>query len=140
MSNLSWGTRAENVEKTPASSGRFRAWFTNSVENALKRIRPFARAVFDHELEATGRAQAPDRRRLDHHHRGIANLRGKLLLDRRRETDGPQLGCRPVLPFLQRQEDDSAVALIGRGDHVEAFKHDGVLYSVAPRGTGPRLA
>ena len=56
-----------------------------------QRLDALARAVLDHELEAAGLAQAPDRRRLEDHHHGVADLLGSLPLELLGQAGRPQL-------------------------------------------------
>ena len=71
-------------------------------------------------------------RRRDHHHAGVADLGRQLLLDRGGQPDCTKLRRRPLFPPLERQEDDPAVALIRRGDHIQSFEHDRVPHPLNP--------
>ena len=93
-SNRSWGTFAENVVKTPASSGRFPGRLQELVGDGRRRLDPLALAVLDHEVEAAGGAEALDRRRLEDRRPRLDDLLGEPALEVRRQAGGPQPGAR----------------------------------------------
>ena len=58
----------------PGQLGPLAGLVLEPVDDPLQRLDALARAVLDHQLEAAGLAQAADRRRLEDHHEGVADL------------------------------------------------------------------
>ena len=77
------------------------------VDDLLERLDPLARAVLDHQLEAAGLAQAADRRRLEDHDHGVADLAATSPWSVSARPAARSSGVFRSRPVLERREDDA---------------------------------
>ena len=148
MSNRSCGHPGREVREDAGQLGPLPGRVEEPVGDRRRGLDPLALAVLDHEVEAAGRAQALDRRRLEDRHPRVADLLGEPALELPGQADGPQLGRGPVVPLLEDHERGGGVGLVDRVDGVVAVEDQHVADAVelpgdladAPGGPAGRLA